>query len=157
MADVKLLGGGKVESNSVVGRGLGRVQVTLDTKRMEQEPNFIGTMQGIGTTGMEYARRIVADTAYDTGELYSSIDGGTRIRNGRREAYVSVSAPHWAFIEYGTGYLGAATNTDIAGIYTPSGWRYDYAGQGWVGVTARPYLRPAMTYIEGVIRAGGYL
>lgn len=151
MATLRYLGGGKVQADAVYGRGFGRVQITLDSNLLMQMPTFLAFLKQLGVAMEVVAKRLVP---YDTGELHDSIVGGARTRNGKPEAYVVASAPHWAFVEYGTGLVGQATAQDIAGITTPAGWAYDYAGQGWIGMPAQPYLRPAMLIAGQFLQAG---
>lgn len=76
--------------------------------------------------------------AVDTGELKAS--GTQRIEwSGMKiKGYVSYSARHAAFVEFGTGRRGAGS--------TGAGpWTYNL---DWPGMIAQPYLRPALDYAK---------
>lgn len=72
--------------------------------------------------------------AVDTGELKSS--GGTSVEwTGKRvDGYVEYSAPHAAYVEFGTGIRGASSAGAGPFPYSPN----------WPGMVAQPYLRPAL-------------
>jgi hypothetical protein len=83
-----------------------------------------------------------------TGELQSSIAAGEIVDDGKRiVGPVLASAPHAAFLEFGTGLRGMGTypyplpqeNVPYSGS-----WIYDYRNVGWVGMASQAYLRPAL-------------
>lgn len=97
--------------------------------------------------GAENARQLVAYMdAIDTGELSGSIIDEVSDKTG----YVKATAPHAAYVEFGTGVVGAG-----APHPAPIGWAYDVNGHGeagWMypgddgkwhwtkGMASRPYM-----------------
>ena len=82
----------------------------------------------------------------DTGELRSSIDMQIDLKGKIVVGTIYAGANHGAFVEYGTGLVGAAAPhppLPSAGVPITGSWIYDYKGQGWIGMAARPFLRPA--------------
>ena len=71
----------------------------------------------------------------DTGELKAS--GGTSVewKGSAVNGYVTYSADHAAYNEFGTGQRGAASGNGAPGI------TYDPA---WPGMTGSPFVRPAL-------------
>ncbi len=70
----------------------------------------------------------------DTGELRDS--GSVVMEEGdkRVTGHIVFSAPHAAFVEFGTGQRGAGS---------PGAGPYSYSPT-WKGMAAQPYLRPAL-------------
>ncbi|HET9304860.1 MAG TPA: HK97-gp10 family putative phage morphogenesis protein [Candidatus Sulfotelmatobacter sp.] len=90
----------------------------------------------------------------DTGELQSSIGYQVELRGPAVEGTIFASAPHAAFIEFGTGLRGSASDhgeLPTEGVPYSGAWIYDFRGQGWVGMPAKPYLRPALDTSHGAI------
>lgn len=88
---------------------------------------------------VEQSAKIVLEEAealvpVDTGELRES--GHTLIEGTglKTEGFVIFDADHAAYVEYGTGRRGAASAGRGDVIYDPN----------WPGMTAQPYLRPAL-------------
>jgi len=106
------------------------------------------------------ATRLVADDARAnvsvmSGELQASIaesepsDDGKQIR-----AEVSAGTNHCMFVEFGTGLAGMGTYPyplPQKGVPITGSWIYDYKHQNWPGMTARPYLRPALDTVRGEV------
>ncbi len=88
-------------------------------------------VEAFGNLVLEEAKAIVP---VDTGELRDSGSVVMEESGKRVTAHVVFSAPHSAFVEFGTGAAGASS----AG----SG-PYSYNMQ-WPGMRAQPYLRPAL-------------
>jgi hypothetical protein len=89
----------------------------------------------------------LANVPVDTGELASS--GGTEtVWKGRAvNGYVTYTSPHASFVEFGTGIIGSRTYPyplPQEGIPFTDSWIYDYKRQNWQGMSAQPYLRPAL-------------
>jgi HK97 gp10 family phage protein len=84
----------------------------------------------------------------DTGELRDSIAAGpVEVILRSVQCTVSASAPHAGFIEFGTGLTGSGTypyDLPTTGVPYTGSWIYDFRNQGWVGMAARPFLRPAL-------------
>jgi hypothetical protein len=79
----------------------------------------------------------------DTGELKASIGiGPVALVGNAVEGSVVATAPHAAYVEFGTGIRGAAS----AGVGP-----YPYS-QSWPGMPASPYLRPALDTARPAIR-----
>lgn len=85
--------------------------------------------------------KFVADDArlnvpVDTSDLKKSIQHETALQNGVVRSVVSTNSDHAAYVEFGTGLVGEATNTNnsISLAYN----------QDWVGMSAQPYLYPAL-------------
>ena len=71
----------------------------------------------------------------DTGELRESGHVEGLVEEGPRPSYAVVfDSDHAAYVEYGTGQRGAASPGAGDGPYDPN----------WPGMTAQPYLRPAL-------------
>ncbi len=92
----------------------------------------------------------------DTGELVSS--GGMEVQwKGQRvTGSVSYSSPHASFVEFGTGLIGSGTYPyplPQEGVPITGSWIYDYKRQNWQGMSAQPYLRPALDQNRGEILA----
>ena len=84
-----------------------------------------------GEAVLETAESIVP---VDTGELRES--GHVELLNAgpQPSAAVVFDTPYAAYVEYGTGERGAASEGAGPGPYTP----------GWPGMPAQPYLRPSL-------------
>lgn len=80
-----------------------------------------------------------------SGELRDSIQKDPPTDDGDRiTATISATAPHAAFLEFGTGRRGAASpGADLRHVYTLS----------WPGMGAQPYLRPALDSARSQILA----
>ena len=82
----------------------------------------------------------------DTGELRSSIAMQMELKGKIVIGTIYAGANHAAFVEYGTGLVGSAAPhppLPSEGVPITGSWIYDYKGQGWIGMAARPFLRPA--------------
>lgn len=83
--------------------------------------------QALVDEGVEIARmKITAMDAIETGELLGSIEGFFDGKHG----YIKTDSRHAAFVEYGTGIVGA-TNSSIEP--KPSGWQHDANNHGDLG------------------------
>jgi hypothetical protein len=98
-----------------------------------------------------------------SGELASS--GGKEVTWAGQKVTgaVSYSAPHSAFLEFGTGIRGMGTypyQLPQEGVPITGFWQYDYRGQGWIGMPSQAYLRPALDFardaIMGAFRGQGF-
>lgn len=101
--------------------------------------------QALVDDGVEIARmKITAMDAIETGELLGSIEG---FFDGRR-GYIKTDSNHAAYVEYGTGIVGA-TNSSIEP--KPYGWQHDannHGDLGWIyqngrwtkGMPPRPFM-----------------
>jgi len=104
-------------------------------------------IEGIGQAKMH----IMAYGAMDTGELVNSVDGF--FNPGTRKGIVYANAGYAAFVEYGTGVVGAGASHPDA---RKDGWAYDvnnHGEKGWVyhsdrdgnfhwtmGMPSRPFM-----------------
>lgn len=103
-------------------------------------------------TATKSACAVVVTTAQalvpvDTGELKASITSSVTWQGTKVFGNIVAAAPHAAFIEFGTGIVGAASNhgsLPSVGVPITGSWIYDYRQQGWIGMPARPYLRPSI-------------
>jgi HK97 gp10 family phage protein len=76
-----------------------------------------------------------ANVPVDTGELRSSIQRLPVVDDGETiTADVVATAEHAAYVEYGTGLRGMSSSGAGPFIYD----------QGWLGMPAQPYMRPAL-------------
>lgn len=60
---------------------------------------------------------------------------------------VFAGAPYSAFVEFGTGLAGSASDhgeLPTSGVPITGSWIYDYRGVGWKGMPAKAYMRPAL-------------
>jgi HK97 gp10 family phage protein len=92
----------------------------------------------------------------DTGELRSSIAVQVEFRGKIVVGTIYAGANHAAFVEYGTGLVGAAAPhppLPTEGVPITGSWIYDYKGQSWIGMAARPFLRPAYDASKNFILA----
>ncbi len=113
------------------------------------------------TAAVDAATALVLSTSQslvpvDTGELVSS--GGMEVQwKGQRvTGSVSYSSPHASFVEFGTGLIGSGTYPyplPQEGVPITGSWIYDYKRQNWKGMSAQPYLRPALDQNRGEILA----
>ena len=77
-------------------------------------------------------------------------DSGMRAviaEESRAVGTVAFTAPHAAFVEFGTGVRGMGTYPGplpTEGVPITGAWEYDYKHQNWIGHAAQPYLRPAV-------------
>jgi HK97 gp10 family phage protein len=93
---------------------------------------------------LQDARAIVP---VDTGELKGSGRQDVTEERGAVTGTVSFTAEHAGFVEYGTGLRGRGTYPGPlpqTGVPITGSWVYDYKSQGWIGMKAQPYLRPAL-------------
>ena len=91
---------------------------------------------------------------YGTGELHDSAQREVAWIGKAVTGHVAFTAGHAAFVEFGTGTRGRGTYPyDLPRSGTPytGSWVYDYKRQNWRGMTARPYLRPALDESRGAI------
>ena len=72
----------------------------------------------------------------DTGDLRKSIRKSTKRYKGKIVAKVYTNSDHAAYVEFGTGKRGEASNTN-------SNVEVTYK-QDWSGMEAQPYLYPAL-------------
>ncbi len=78
----------------------------------------------------------VALVPVDTGELRSSIEKSAVVDDGEMvTATITATAPHAAYVEFGTGQRGIQSSGADA--------RHRYS-MDWKGMPAQPYLRPAL-------------
>jgi HK97 gp10 family phage protein len=92
----------------------------------------------------------------DTGELRSSIAMQVELKGKIVVGTIYAGANHAAFVEYGTGLVGAAAPhppLPTEGVPITGSWIYDYKGQGWIGMAARPFLRTAYDASKNFILA----
>jgi HK97 gp10 family phage protein len=103
--------------------------------------------------GVRRSQRIVVEHARNnvpvaSGELHDSIVALEPIDTFQEIiGEVIAAAGHASFVEFGTGLRGIGTypfplpkqDVPITGA-----WVYDYKKQNWVGMPARPYMRPAL-------------
>ncbi len=92
----------------------------------------------------------------DTGELRSSIAMQLELKGNIVVGTIYAGANHAAFVEYGTGLVGAAAPhppLPTEGVPITGNWIYDYKSQGWIGMAARPFLRPAYDASKNFILA----
>lgn len=98
-----------------------------------------------GQQMIEEAARGFAPTL--SGELVGSIRSLEPVNTGKEIiGTVVADAPHAGFVEFGTGLRGAGTypgELPTEGVPITGGWVYDYKNQGWVGMPAHPFMRPA--------------
>ena len=99
----------------------------------------------------------------DTGELAAS--GGKEVewKGQRVQGFVSYTAGHAAFCEFGTGVRGEGTYPyplPQTGVPITGSWIYHYRIPNWTGMVARPFLRPALDWardaIIGAFRSQGF-
>ena len=86
------------------------------------ETQTVELVKRLITMGVSIARvKLVEYGAYYSGELYDSIQG--YYSSSTNTGYVRVTSEHAAFIEFGTGPLGAATpHPNGNGGYKSEGW-----------------------------------
>lgn len=94
-------------------------------------PRLIGALQIAGAAVAEQARDLAPER---TGELRDSIGSTTAWEGQRVTASIEATAPHAAYVEFGTGIRGASSEGAGPGPYNPE----------WPGMVAQPYLRPAI-------------
>lgn len=106
-------------------------------------PQLHQLMEQCGTFIRDDARLRVP---VDTGDLRKSIQNTTRETEGGIETVVHTNSDHAAFVEFGTGPVGAANHQGIAPGIQPV-----YAREKWRGVI--PFLKtetdPGIRFIAG--------
>ncbi len=83
----------------------------------------------------------------DTGELADSIGKEVALVGQTVQGTVYALAPHAPFVEFGTGLVGEANPhppLPTEGVPFTGAWVYDFRQQGWIGMAAQPFLRPAL-------------
>jgi hypothetical protein len=99
------------------------------------------------------AQRIVVTTArtlvtVDSGELQSSIAALEPVDTFQEIiGEVVATAGHASFNEFGTGIRGIGTYPyplPKEGVPITGSWVYDYKKQRWIGMPARPFMRPGL-------------
>jgi hypothetical protein len=91
-----------------------------------------------------------------SGALVAS--GGTQVSilGEKVVGFVYYTAGHASFVEFGTGLTGSGTYPYALpeqGVPFTGSWVYDYKTQGWIGMTAQPYLRPALDEHDLILAA----
>lgn len=92
----------------------------------------------------------------DTGELRNSGQANVEEQRASVVGIVAFTAEHAGFIEFGTGLRGRGTypgRLPQTGVPITGSWIYDYKSQNWVGMVAKPYLRPALDANRDLILA----
>lgn len=114
-----------------------------------------------GTELVATEARTLAPVA--SGELRDSIASEVGLIGPLVVGQVYATAPHAAFVEFGTGARGAASPHGAlpsSGVPFTGSWIYDYRGRGWIGMPAHPFMRPALDYsgsaILGFFREEGF-
>ena len=82
-----------------------------------------------------------------SGELQESIGSVVELTGSSVDGVVYAEAPYAAFVEYGTGLAGEASphgELPTEGVPFTGDWVYDFRRQGWRGMPAHPFLRPAL-------------
>ena len=126
-----------------------------DLSKIEQDVFRIVDECGAHVVG-EARNRI----APDTGDLRKSINHTTEIQNEEISSTIHTNSDHAAFVEFGTGPVGAAnhagTAPDVAVAYSPDKWfgkipelagtqgEKDKGFRYIAGQPAKPYLYPAL-------------
>lgn len=102
----------------------------------------------------------------DTGELVESIRHDVSVDGDEIIGEISTDCKHAAFVEFGTGVVGGASDADTARRASQVGWQYDvnhHGPDGWVyptkdggfahtaGQAPQPYMYPAMLNNEDLI------
>jgi HK97 gp10 family phage protein len=101
--------------------------------------------------GCEAWADLVLVTAQDivpvrTGELRDSGHLEKRVDSDGMTVDVVFDAPHAMFVEFGTGLRGRGTypgELPTEGVPITGSWIYDYRNIKWLGMPAKPYMRPA--------------
>ena len=127
---------------------------------LERLPNQV--VQAVTETGENLAKQNVAYfNALDTGELMNSIVSEVNDKRG----LIKATAPHAAYVEYGTGYRGQNSPHPEPGSYD-GGWAYDinqHGVGGWIyrgddgqlhytqGFRSRPYMYDTASMLKRMI------
>lgn len=146
-------GGGIVQLQKASKGGTVRLEFSFETIEFAEMARDL--LQEVADVGEKAAKRRVP---VDTGALQASIKGVVRRRKDKIAAVVEAGgpeAPHWSFVEYGTGLRGQSVSSDeVEGTRdVPIGWRYDHKGRKWQGMAPRPYLRPAIDDMRAFMRS----
>lgn len=146
---------------------LKNIEMTLDKesienaiKAVEDLENDLGKamthlIEELTIKGVEFARMEIVmfdRPAVDTGTLLNSI---TSMMLDSREGVVTTDVTYAAFVEYGTGVVGAEEPHP-----EPNGYQYDINGHGWdgwvykdaSGMFHRTYGMPARPFMYGTLR-----
>lgn len=99
------------------------------------------------STGVDYAKiKVYAYGAYETGDLLNSIEGF--FDPATNKGIIKADSKHAAFVEYGTGIVGATNKSHEP---KPYGWQHDvnnHGDEGWFyangrwtkGLMPRPFM-----------------
>ena len=112
------------------------------------QSSFSGLNLAVAQAAFEQAARLSveqgAEAVLETAEAIVAVDTGALRESGHVELVVSsgprpgaavvFDEPYAAYLEYGTGERGAASEGAGPGPYTP----------GWPGMASQPYLRPSL-------------
>lgn len=107
-----------------------------------------------GNMGEFMRSHAFTNAPFRTGRLRNTIKGGSRVREGRLEAYVSVNesgeAPYWFFQEYGTQSRGKAAAQPL---FVGRGYRHsDRSG----GIYPKAFMRGALVALQGAVQNGNF-
>ena len=113
--------------------GVERLLKKLDKLGGNSEEVLYKTLQKQGELVKSEAKTLCP---VDTGDLRKSIRKSTKRYKGKIVARVYTNSDHAAYVEFGTGKRGEASNTN-------SNVEVTYK-QDWSGMEAQPYLYPAL-------------
>lgn len=106
---------------------------------------IFGKVKAAQAVVVDHARSIAPK---ETGELVESISAREPVDTYQEIiGEVVAEAGHASFVEFGTGLKGAGTYPyplPKEGVPITGAWVYDYKKQNWVGMPARPFMRPAL-------------
>lgn len=124
--------------------------LSLKAKALIEAARF-GLTAGASEAAMRFQMKAQEYAPVQSGELRDGIVVEHIVDEPEKQVYAVIStAPHAAFVEYGTGLRGEAAPhppLPAEGVPITGSWIYDYRGQNWAGMAAQPSMRPA--YDEG--------
>ena len=153
----------KIDPYSVDSINRAIEELTRFQEKLETLPEAV--VLALAETGENLAKQNVAYyNAYDTGELMNSIT--SEVSDPGKHARIVASAPHAAYVEFGTGYRGQNSPHPDPGVYD-GGWAYDvneHGVGGWVyrgddgqmhftqGFESRPYMYDTANMLRRMVR-----
>lgn len=141
----------KIIKTTLDAKELGRAIKELQTFKKDFIAKTKTFMSQLVDAGVEIARNEVIELgAFDSGELANSIQGTVMYTDGKNKGIIFTNCPWAAFVELGTGIVGAESP------HPTKPWEYDtgnHGDAGWVyfdesrnrffwtkGMPSRPFL-----------------
>lgn len=127
--------GGFIAASVVLADGI--------SEELMRDADYLAAMKQIADEGAEYAQNLAP--IGETGNLRDSIiSKGATLEGDVAVGLIEVGdgASYWAFVEYGTGQRGSASEQPDPGVAE------GYSHGPSTGMEAQPYMRPTLWYLR---------